>query len=61
MAEKHPDIVVGVVSQQKLLNNVGQLHFTPGLCVCVCVCESHNTVSTSCDALYPLKVSACLG
>ena len=31
MAEKHPDIVVGVVSQQKLLNNAGQLHFTPGV------------------------------
>ena len=30
MAEQHPDIVVGVVSQQRLLTNAGQLHFTPG-------------------------------
>jgi len=31
MAEQHPDIVVGVVSQQKLLGNTGQLHLTPGV------------------------------
>lgn len=31
VAKQHPDIVVGVVSQQKLLCNVGQLHFTPGV------------------------------
>ena len=30
VAEQHPDIVVGVVSQQKLLSKLGQLHFTPG-------------------------------
>ena len=30
MAEQHPNVVVGVVSQQKLLTSKGQLHFTPG-------------------------------
>ena len=33
MAVQHPGIVVGVVSQQKLLNNTGQLHFTPGVTI----------------------------
>ena len=32
MAEQHPNKVVGVVSQRKLLKNTGQLHFTPGIC-----------------------------
>ena len=32
MAEQHPNKVLGVVSQRKLLKNVGQLHFTPGMC-----------------------------
>ena len=31
MAEQHPDIVVGVFSQQKLLGNTGQLRLTPGV------------------------------
>lgn len=31
MAEQHPDVVVGMVSQQKLLSSRGQLHFTPGV------------------------------
>ncbi|XP_065888761.1 uncharacterized protein [Dysidea avara] len=31
MAEQHPNKVVGVVSQRKLLKNTGQLHFTPGV------------------------------
>lgn len=30
MAEQHPNVVVGVVSQQRLLSSGGQLHFTPG-------------------------------
>jgi len=32
MAEQHPNKVVGMVSQRKLLKNAGQLHFTPGMC-----------------------------
>ena len=31
MAEQHPNKVVGVVCQRKLLKNTGQLHFTPGM------------------------------
>lgn len=51
MAEQHPDIVVGVVSQQKLLSSAGQLHFTPG--------EIH-VMSTWCDIYGLLKVFAYL-
>ena len=38
MAEKHPNVVVGVVSQQRLLSNRGQLHFTPGEMDHVIIC-----------------------
>jgi len=45
MAEQHPNKVVGIVSQRKLLKNAGQLHFTPGICGSHDLFDIHHAIT----------------